>query len=400
MTSKYGKVLVVDLGQTRCKLAMADMRGNSVRILGPLLILPSKEEFYKARRSLDFFIYTVNNIIDEIGTCEAIILAIACPVSESQSPSPPEWWEWGEQNVLEALNRGLKKRLLFVVNDAEAFACGALTLKERSSVMCLTLGGGVGCCSASVSNGRIKTKPLELKDLFVDVPYIGNAHDHGGNEFFRMARHSTDWDRDRIRREYSLRIAAIIKKLNQNHGFEKVIIGGGRSAFLDIPTIEENVPDKSITYQILCDPQVALRGAVRCWINSNLVPIERTARSGRKQVRKIRSQNESLVTESGQKSKTDDPDSSIKPVSNVQEETRKVFSDGIQGALEIIEKLVKDKKKPVSEACREFLNTYVMQGDEGRTPTKLAQNYYQRSKKIRNKEEAARPMHSDDLRKR
>jgi hypothetical protein len=151
-----------------------------------------------------------------------------------------------------------------VVNDAVAFAYGvAWNSASAHDSLCLTLGTGIG---ATTLAGRAYPHtptaivPIELHSFRRHWPccFSGTPHELAGSAFFRHAR-TTDWGLAEIARQFTLRVNWLIEALHDAVSFGGVVLGGGRSSWIDT---EQLLPDVTIADRTFTSGNV---GASAAW---------------------------------------------------------------------------------------------------------------------------------------
>ena len=148
---------------------------------------------------------------------------------------------------------GLETRLL---NDARAWAAGTLACAALSQeaialpALVLVLGTGVGC---AVAFGPDHIEPLEIGAWPLPLPQLAGASGRGsgagdvhailGHAFVEWVGQSKrHWSADRIRDEYTRRVAGLLADLGpelaRRHGeIQTLVVGGGNADLLDVEAL-------------------------------------------------------------------------------------------------------------------------------------------------------------------
>jgi hypothetical protein len=141
----------------------------------------------------------------------------------------------------------------FVMNDAEAWATGSVEFAALRGdgfelpAFVLVLGTGVGC---AVALDERRTLAVELSEWPLPFPQLESAagrsideswqaHAMVGHPFVEwVASNKAQWSFERVRREYTRRLAALLEdlapELSRQHGeIRTLVIGGGNADLVD-----------------------------------------------------------------------------------------------------------------------------------------------------------------------
>lgn len=176
-----------------------------------------------------------------------------------------------------------------LMNDAVAWGCGTAEVLRLCSLpdplpsCCLVLGTGIGL-SMRLADGTVR--PIEIGDCpnpmrclaeacGQDLREAWRAHHVVGRPFFDWVQDARpSWDYDEVRRQFTLRVAALFRDIlpwlrGQVGSIRQVVVGGGNAEILSVRGLEERIGM----------PVIALRWGVIPF-DPDLVPLAGLAASG------------------------------------------------------------------------------------------------------------------------
>lgn len=264
------RVATVEVGKSRTKSVVVELSRPPVLVKTPS-VLDTVE--ISGRNAFSHVPAVLARLVtDAGGPLDGAALSLGGPIDylagscDVVGPGLAEPGAWPESlRALEsaiASASGLAR--VTVVNDAVAFAYGvAWNSASADDSLCLTLGTGIGATTLT-SRAQLEPPtailPIELYAFRRHWPccFSGTPHELAGSAFFRHAR-TTDWDVDEIARQFTRRVNWLIEALHDAVSFGGVVVGGGRSSWIDT---EHLLPDVTIA-----DPNSASGnvGAAAAW---------------------------------------------------------------------------------------------------------------------------------------
>jgi hypothetical protein len=263
-------ILTVCLGHSKCILSTVRIKNDSSRILEPMEVLLSSDFF--ENRGFDFLTFVLSFFSSKRNIKpDGIAMSIPCPIEyvEGNTILHPHWSSW--PNDIRSLQLKLGHEKVVLLNDAVAFALGCVhgqkIQKLQPPILFLTLGTGIGCALLIKNGENLKIQPIELFNLKRWWPvgplgFEGDPHELAGAPFFHYVRVYTDWDAEETKRQFSLRIALIIKEIEKELKFNSVILGGGRTCFADPVEISKST---SKPVDALDQPEISVLGCAYGW---------------------------------------------------------------------------------------------------------------------------------------
>jgi hypothetical protein len=211
------------------------------------------------RHVLDLFSHVVG---DAGGPVDGAALSLGGPIDYPDSYDvggprlvDPGAWPKSLSALQTAVQTATGLARVTVVNDAVAFAYGvAPNSKSAHDALCLTLGTAIGAATVA-GRGPLDPPtsilPLEVHSFSRHWPccFSGSPHQLAGRAFFSYARDETDWDLEEIGRQFTLRVNWMIQALRDAVPFRTVVLGGGRSPWIDprhlLPDVTVADPDRT-----------------------------------------------------------------------------------------------------------------------------------------------------------
>jgi hypothetical protein len=260
-------ILTVCLGHSKCKLGIVRIKNDSFLVLEPIEVLLSSDFF--ENRGFDFLVFVLSLFSSKRKIkLDGVGMSIPCPIEyvEGNVFLNHPWSSWPRD--FNALQQKLELGKVVLFNDAVAFALGCVheqkIQKWQSPILCLTLGTGIGCALLLQEGANLRIKPFELFKMrrWWPVGFEGDPHELAGAPFFHYVRVYTDWDVEETKRQFSERIALIIKEIEKELGFNSVVLGGGRVCFADAMEISKSI---SKPVDTLDQPEISIRGCAYGW---------------------------------------------------------------------------------------------------------------------------------------
>ncbi len=268
-------VLCIDLGTTRCKIAVVQVVGDSVGSVAPTTVMESAA-FLRGVGAYEEF-------GDELARRGANIeqpsagLAVAFPVPISHlagGTEPPGMsWPRGVHTIEEQLGRRFGSPRVTMLNDAVAFALGSIQREPSGEAsgrtLYLTLGMDFGGAIAEPSIGYVT--PAELNVLLRGTVWPNGHRGSPAQILMEQPYVRTDgreWDAE-ARRGFGELTGWVAGEVSKRRAVEAVVLGGGRANIVDVDDVGRGMRAVGATpppIRIDGRDESALAGAAFAWV--------------------------------------------------------------------------------------------------------------------------------------
>ncbi|MTJ14224.1 hypothetical protein FJR11_16890 [Anabaena sp. UHCC 0187] len=260
-------ILCVEIGHMRSKAALLKFKIQEHRLQSLKIDEPqnkNSEEFF-GENNFENFLSWLNEWIEN-QSINGLALSLGCQVY-NKTATTPKYWEWPEE-----LSRIIHDKLgisnILLLNDAVSFAFNCLNQKKlKKPILCLTLGGGIGC--AVITKKTPYILPFEGEVIARKWPngFEGNIHILAGQPFFNwIEKEHPDYNQTQKNKLYTERIYWIIDSLKEKLQFQSVILGGGRTSSIDELQLQQYLQGKIYKIKIREGIKPALLGVGQAWI--------------------------------------------------------------------------------------------------------------------------------------
>jgi hypothetical protein len=270
-------ILCVEVGHmlSKASLLKLDLRNGKIETFKIGTVEKRNSEDFFGENNFEKFLLWIDEWIKK-DSINGLSLSLGCPVMNQHIAQTPRYWQWPD-NLYEVIHQELNISNILFLNDAVAFAFDCLTEKLKQPILCLTLGGGIGC--AVIRNKQPYILSFEGGIISKRWPdgFEGDIHILAGEPFFIWAKREYPNNQNKVIQLYTQRIFWIIDSIkkelerptHEKIEIQSVILGGGRTnIYLEPSQLDQylinNIP--GISYKIKPGIEPPLSGLGKAWI--------------------------------------------------------------------------------------------------------------------------------------